>query len=104
MARIRSGQAVAAAGTMPLGVVLVAGAIALIGALPLDPVLLAGVPKAAGVRSTVETYRSAGSEVTVECFASPHRVKHPVILMLHGSGGLDQGTGPIFRGMATDLA
>lgn len=58
----------------------------------------------ADVRTSVDRYRSGEAMVTVECFAPTAKGKHPVVLLLHGSGGLEQATGEAFRGMARGMA
>jgi dienelactone hydrolase len=62
------------------------------------------MPAAAGVKSSVDEYRSGDVVVTLECFAPTSRGKHPAVVMLHGSGGLEQATGAVFRGVANRLA
>ena len=59
---------------------------------------------AAAVRESVEQFDSGGSLVTVECFAPTARGKHPLVLLLHGSGGLEQATGEVFQGIARKMA
>src|SRR4051794_28957167 len=58
----------------------------------------------AAVRESVEQFDSGGSLVTVECFAPTGRGKHPLVLLLHGSGGLEQATGEVFQGIARKMA
>jgi dienelactone hydrolase len=67
--------------------------------------LLLGPTAAVGqVQESVEQVRSGDSNVTVECFAPAFEGKYPAIVMLHGSGGLEQATGPTFRDIARGLA
>jgi carboxymethylenebutenolidase len=56
------------------------------------------------VRSSVETYTSGGETVRVELFVPTARGKHPAIVMLYGSGGLEYATGDCFRSVARRLA
>jgi dienelactone hydrolase len=67
---------------------------------------LVGLPSQtfAAVRESVEQFDSGGSLVTVECFAPTARGKHPLVLLLHGSGGLEQATGEVFEGIARKMA
>lgn len=68
-------------------------------------VMLAGVTTlAATVRESVEHVKSGGSDVAVEWFAPTARGKHPLVLLLHGSGGLEQATGEVFQGIARKMA
>ncbi len=61
-------------------------------------------PSRAEIRYAVEHYTSGDAAVEIECFAPASTDKHPAILLLHGSGGLEQATHGVFRGMAKDLA
>ena len=56
------------------------------------------------VRDSVERYPSGSKQVTIECFAPAAPGKFPAVLLLHGSGGLEQATGPTFREIAATLA
>jgi dienelactone hydrolase len=58
----------------------------------------------AGVRESVEQFDSGGWPITVDCFAPTARGKHPLVLLLHGSGGLEQATGEVFQGIARKMA
>jgi dienelactone hydrolase len=68
--------------------------------------LLVSTPRTAlaAVRESVEQLDSGGTLVTVECFSPTARVKHPLVLLLHGSGGLEQATGEVFQGIARKMA
>ena len=66
--------------------------------------LLGGLNVSAAVRESVEQLESGGSLVTVECFAPTAGGKHPLVLLLHGSGGLEQATGEVFQGIARKMA
>jgi dienelactone hydrolase len=61
-------------------------------------------PAAAGVRASIDHYKTGEAVVEVECFEPSARGKHPLILLLHGSGGLEQATGDLFRGIGRRLA
>jgi dienelactone hydrolase len=67
-------------------------------------VLAAPGSASAQVRDSVETYPSGQKRVTIECFAPEAPGKFPAVLLLHGSGGLEQATGPTFREIAATLA
>lgn len=67
-------------------------------------VLLAASPAAAGVRESIDHYKTGDAVIEVECFEPTTRGKHPLILLLHGSGGLEQATGDLFRGIGRRLA
>jgi carboxymethylenebutenolidase len=56
------------------------------------------------VQEAVHQYRSGETRVTVECFAPAAEGKFPAVLLLHGSGGLEQSTGDIFREFARGLS
>ncbi len=56
------------------------------------------------VREAVHQYRSGDRQVTVECFTPAALGKFPAVLLLHGSGGLEQSTGDIFREFARALS
>ena len=56
------------------------------------------------VRDSVIKYSSGQKLVTIECFVPNAPGKHPAVLLLHGSGGLEQATGAIFREFASTLA
>jgi carboxymethylenebutenolidase len=56
------------------------------------------------VQEAVHQYRSGETRVTVECFAPLAEGKFPAVLLLHGSGGLEQSTGDIFREFARGLS
>jgi carboxymethylenebutenolidase len=58
----------------------------------------------AAVRESIDQFDSGGSLITVECFAPTPRGKHPLVLLLHGSGGLEQATGEVFQGIARKMA
>jgi carboxymethylenebutenolidase len=55
------------------------------------------------VREEVRKYRSGARWVTVECFYSSALGKYPAVLLLHGSGGLEDATGDLFREIARGL-
>jgi dienelactone hydrolase len=67
-------------------------------------VVLAAGAAEGGVRSSVTEFRSGDSLVTVECFVPTAKGKHPMVLLLHGSGGLEQATGDAFREIAGRMA
>jgi carboxymethylenebutenolidase len=52
----------------------------------------------------VDQYKSGDARVTIEYFAPTARGKFPVVLLLHGSGGLDPGTADVFRAIGRDFA
>jgi dienelactone hydrolase len=56
------------------------------------------------VQETVQQFRSGETRLTVECFAPAVEGKFPAIVLLHGSGGLELGTGDLFRAFARDLS
>jgi carboxymethylenebutenolidase len=56
------------------------------------------------VQEAVHQYRSGETPVTVECFAPVAEGKFPAVLLLHGSGGLEQSTGDLFREIARGLS
>src|SRR5438874_5299586 len=58
----------------------------------------------AGVDESVDQFKSGGVFVTVDRFASTARGKHPLVLLLHGSGGLEQATGDVFQAIARKMA
>ena len=58
----------------------------------------------AQVRDSVVRYPSGPKQVTLECFVPGSPGKHPTVLLLHGSGGLEQATGSVFREIARALA
>ena len=67
--------------------------------------LVAGsLPATAGVGGSVEEYRVGKRRVTAECFYPDAPGKYPLVLLLHGSGGLGEATGDVFRGIATGMA
>jgi dienelactone hydrolase len=61
-----------------------------------------------GVRASAVTYRSGDASIGVECFAPAPapalKGKHPLVLLLHGSGGLEQDTGRLYQAFARGLA
>ena len=59
---------------------------------------------AAQVRDESVTYSSGSKQVTVEYFAPSRLGKFPAVLLLHGSGGLEQATGSTLREIASTLA
>lgn len=58
----------------------------------------------AGVRETVKEFESGGAVVTIDCFAPTAKGTHPLILLLHGSGGLEGATHDCFQSVARGLA
>jgi carboxymethylenebutenolidase len=62
------------------------------------------LPCQAQVRSAVVKYPSGDQKITLECFVPTIPGKFPTVLLLHGSGGLEQATGPIYREIATAMA
>jgi dienelactone hydrolase len=58
----------------------------------------------AGVEESVDQFKSGGVIVTVDRFAPTARGKHPLVVMLHGSGGLEQATGDVFQAIARKMA
>ena len=50
------------------------------------------------------TYPSGDKAITVNYFAPAGRGKFPAVVILHGSGGLEQATGGVFRSVASTLA
>ena len=68
-------------------------------------VMLYTVPAAkAQMQESVEKFRSGGIGVTIECFAPSTEQRLPAILLLHGSGGLENDTGGVFREIGRSLA
>src|SRR5262249_1957946 len=63
-----------------------------------------GLAEAAAVRESVERYTSGDKEVAIECFAPKTKGKHPAVLVLCGSGGLEYGSGAVYRTAARSLA
>lgn len=64
---------------------------------------LAALAKGQVAGETV-TYTSGAKQVTVDVLAPAIPGKFPAILLLHGSGGMDQGTTAVFREVAGYLA
>lgn len=58
----------------------------------------------AQVRTSWKTFTSGGKPVAAECFAPRGKGPAPVVLVLHGSGGLEGGSGPAFREVSNSLA
>jgi carboxymethylenebutenolidase len=56
------------------------------------------------VQESVHQYQSGETRVTVECFKPAAEGKFPAVLLLHGSGGLEQSTGDLFREFARGLS
>ena len=56
------------------------------------------------VQETIEQFQSGETPVTVECFAPAANGRFPAVFLLHGSGGLEQATGDVFREIARGLA
>lgn len=67
-------------------------------------IALAAAPCQAQVRKAVVKYKSGDQKVTLECFVPTTPGRHPTVLLLHGSGGLEQATGPLFREAAAGFA
>jgi carboxymethylenebutenolidase len=67
-------------------------------------VVLAAGSARAGVRSAVTAVPSGRDRVTVEWAAPDAPGRYPLVVLLHGSGGLEQATGDVFRTIATHLA
>ena len=69
-------------------------------------VIILSVPCAAtaGVDESVDQFKSGGVFVTVDRFAPTARGKYPLVLLLHGSGGLEQATGDVFQAIARKMA
>jgi carboxymethylenebutenolidase len=61
-------------------------------------------PAHAQSQNETVTYPSGGKQVTVEYFAPMTPGKYPGVILLHGSGGLEQATGDVFREIASTLA
>jgi carboxymethylenebutenolidase len=55
------------------------------------------------VKEEVRQYRSGEARVTIECFWPAAEGKYPTVLLLHGSGGLEEATGDLFRQIARRL-
>ena len=67
--------------------------------------ILLAVEAAPGqVVDSAERYPSGDRTVPIECFAPAGPGKYPAVILLHGSGGLAQATGPVFREIASALA
>ena len=60
-------------------------------------------PLDASVVETQGSYESQGKRIAVEKFEPARQGRHPAIVVLHGSGGMDLG-GPEFREFARELA
>lgn len=58
----------------------------------------------AGVRETVKEFESGKTQITVDCFAPTAKGKHPLVVLLHGSGGLQQATHDGFKAVARNMA
>ena len=67
-------------------------------------IVLMPVSARAGVRETVKEFESGKNQITVDCFAPTAKGKHPLILLLHGSGGLQQATHDGFKAVARNMA
>jgi len=69
-------------------------------------VLLAASPAfaLAGVRETVKEFESGKNRITVDCFAPTAKGTFPLVLLLHGSGGLQGFTHDGFKAVARNLA
>jgi carboxymethylenebutenolidase len=46
-----------------------------------------------GVRESLDTYRSDGKDVRIECYLPLEKGKYPAIIALHGGGGISPGGG-----------
>ena len=55
-------------------------------------------------QEAVQQYQSGETRVTVDCFSPAAEGKFPAVLLLHGSGGLEQSTGDLFRAFARGLS
>ncbi len=67
--------------------------------------LLAVADRAQGqFYDAVDRYPSGGKLVTIECYAPRLPGRYPAVILLHGSGGLEQATGAVFREIAAALA
>jgi dienelactone hydrolase len=58
----------------------------------------------AGVREYTDGFKSGGCPIAVDCFAPTARGKYPLVVLLHGSGGLEQATGEVFQAIARKMA
>ncbi len=68
-------------------------------------ILTSLAPPASGqVFNTVQAYPSDGKMVPIECYGPSLPGKFPAVILLHGSGGLEQATGDTFRAIAASLA
>ena len=56
------------------------------------------------LQETIGQFQSGETPVTVECFTPATNGKFPAVFLLHGSGGLEQATGDVFREIARGLA
>lgn len=83
------------------------------GAVPSFPIaalatiaitLSASIAFASDIQPWQTTYESGGARVAIEGFLPGARTKAPVILLLHGTGGLEQATGEVFRNVALAMA
>ena len=55
-------------------------------------------------QGTLESYTSGGKMVTIELIGPSVAGKYPAVVLLHGSGGLEQATGDVFREIGAALA
>jgi dienelactone hydrolase len=68
-------------------------------------VLWFGLTSAQGqVQENVAQFQSGETPVTIECFTPAANGRFPAVFLLHGSGGLEQATGDVFREIARGLA
>jgi hypothetical protein len=74
------------------------------GALAIILILAFPCAATAGVDESVDQFKSGGVFVTVDRFAPTAHGKYPLVLLLHGSGGLEQATGDVFQAIARKMA
>lgn len=70
----------------------------------LVPLLLSAATARGAIRESLERYRSGDRYIRIECFAPKARGPHPAVFLLYGSGGMEYGSGQVYRGVVRALA